>query len=92
MLVCLLFKNINYLLISGNGYLIIFLFTESEDAMARITGANEADDKTPSLEQLNDKIAEEVEKEEAENVSTTEDSISESISAEPSEESFMKAE
>ncbi|NWY63013.1 LNP protein, partial [Chionis minor] len=64
---------------------------ESEEDMAQIIETNEMDDKAPSLEQLNDKLAEEVEKE-AENVSTTEDSISESISAEPSEESLMKAE
>ncbi|NWQ98785.1 LNP protein, partial [Burhinus bistriatus] len=65
---------------------------ESEEDMAQITDTNETDDKPPSLEQLNDRLAEEVEKEEAENISTTEDSISESISAEPSEESLMKAE
>ncbi|XP_071418107.1 endoplasmic reticulum junction formation protein lunapark [Pithys albifrons albifrons] len=62
---------------------------ESEEDVAQIT---ETDDKTPSSEQLNDKLAEEVEKEEAENISTTEDSISESISAEESEESLIKAE
>ncbi|NXG72339.1 LNP protein, partial [Baryphthengus martii] len=66
---------------------------ESEEDMAQIVETNETDDKAPSPEQLNDKLAEEVEEEEAaENVSTTEDSISESISAEQSEESLMKAE
>ncbi|NXH12714.1 LNP protein, partial [Bucco capensis] len=63
---------------------------ESEEDVAQIVEANETDDRTPSPEQLN-KLAEEIEKE-AENVSTTEDSISESISAEQSEESLMKAE
>ncbi|XP_074001316.1 endoplasmic reticulum junction formation protein lunapark isoform X1 [Numenius arquata] len=66
------------------------LTEESEEDMAQIVETNETDDKAPSPEQLNDKLAEEVE--EAENISTTEDSISESISAEPSEESLMKAE
>ncbi|NXT51071.1 LNP protein, partial [Pluvianellus socialis] len=65
---------------------------ESEEDMAQIIETNEMDDKAPNLEQLNDKLAEEVEKEEAENLSTTEDSISESVSAEPSEESLTKAE
>ncbi|NXT75240.1 LNP protein, partial [Zapornia atra] len=65
---------------------------ESEEDTAQVTETDEMHDKTPSPEQLNDKIAEEVEKEEAENVSTTEDSISESLSAEQSEESLMKAE
>ncbi|XP_063197777.1 endoplasmic reticulum junction formation protein lunapark isoform X1 [Chroicocephalus ridibundus] len=65
---------------------------ESEEDTARIVETNETDDKAPSPEQLNDKLAEEVEKEEAENISTTEDSISESIPAEPSEEFLMKAE
>ncbi|KAM6200224.1 endoplasmic reticulum junction formation protein lunapark isoform 2-T2 [Sarcoramphus papa] len=63
---------------------------ESEEDMAQIIETNETDDKAPSPEQLN-KLAEEVEKE-AENVSTTEDSISESISPEQSEESLRKAE
>ncbi|XP_054030216.1 endoplasmic reticulum junction formation protein lunapark isoform X2 [Dryobates pubescens] len=62
---------------------------ESEEDTAQIE-ANETD-KTSSPEQLNDKLAEEVEKE-AENISTSEDSVSESISAEQSEESLMKAE
>ncbi|NXL99296.1 LNP protein, partial [Tyrannus savana] len=65
---------------------------ESEDDAAQIIETNETDDKTPSSEQLNDKLAEEIEKEAAENISTTEDSISESISAEQNEESLMKAE
>ncbi|KAM7096272.1 endoplasmic reticulum junction formation protein lunapark isoform 2-T5 [Ciconia maguari] len=65
--------------------------TEESEDMAQIVETNEADDKAPSPEQLSDKLAEEVEKE-AENISTTEDSISESISAEQSEESLMKAE
>ncbi|XP_068263542.1 endoplasmic reticulum junction formation protein lunapark isoform X2 [Nyctibius grandis] len=65
---------------------------ESEEDVAQIVETNETDDKAPSPEQLNDKIAEEVGKEESENVSTTEDSISESISAEQSEESLVKAE
>ncbi|NXU54652.1 LNP protein, partial [Turnix velox] len=62
-----------------------------EDAVQTVK-ASEKGDKAPSVEQLNDKLAEEAEKEETENVSTTEDSISESLSAEPSEESSMKAE
>ncbi|NXX82213.1 LNP protein, partial [Urocolius indicus] len=62
---------------------------ESEEDIAQIVETNEMDDKAPSPEQLNDKPAEEVEKEE-ENISTTEDSISESISATQSEESLMK--
>ncbi|NWS93891.1 LNP protein, partial [Mionectes macconnelli] len=66
--------------------------TEESDDVAQIVETNERDDKTPNSEQLNDKLAEEIEKEEAENISTTEDSISESISAEQSEESLMKAE
>ncbi|XP_008934077.1 PREDICTED: protein lunapark [Merops nubicus] len=65
---------------------------EPEEDAAQIAETNVTDDKAPSTEQLNDKLAEEVEKEAAENVSTTEDSISESISAEQSEESLMKAE
>ncbi|NWR93185.1 LNP protein, partial [Furnarius figulus] len=65
---------------------------ESEEDTAQIIESNGTDDKTPSSEQLNDKLAEEVEKEESENLSTTEDSISESVSAEQSEESLMKAE
>ncbi|NXT38685.1 LNP protein, partial [Pelecanoides urinatrix] len=65
---------------------------DSEEDSAQIVETNETDDKAPSPVQLNDKLAEEVEKEEAENISTTEDSISESISAEQSEESLMKAE
>jgi len=60
--------------------------------MAQIVETNETGDKTPSHEQLNDKLVEEVEKEETENVSTTEDSISESLSAEQNEESLTKAE
>ncbi|NXD75813.1 LNP protein, partial [Halcyon senegalensis] len=63
---------------------------ESEDT-AQIVETNETDDKAPSPEQLNDKLAEEVEAA-AEDISTTEDSISESISAEQSEESLKKAE
>ncbi|KAM6349342.1 endoplasmic reticulum junction formation protein lunapark isoform 6-T12 [Alca torda] len=65
---------------------------ESEEDTAQMVEANETDDKAPSPEQLSDKLAEEVEKEEAENISTTEDSISESIPAEPSEEFSMKTE
>lgn len=65
---------------------------DSEEDSAQLVETNETDDKAPSSAQLNDKLAEEVEKEEAENISTTEDSISESISAEQSEESLMKAE
>ncbi|XP_054686329.1 endoplasmic reticulum junction formation protein lunapark isoform X3 [Grus americana] len=61
---------------------------ESEEDTAQVMETNETHDKAPSPEQLNNKLAEEVEKEEAENVSTTEDSIS----AEQSEESVMKAE
>lgn len=88
----LLFKDISCLLISGNGYSVIFLFTESEDDVAQIVETNDTDDKAPSSEHLNDELAEEVEKEEAENISTTEESISESASAEQSEESLIKAE
>lgn len=87
----LLFKNISCLLISGNGYSVIFLFTESEDDVAQIVETNDTDDKAPSPEHLNDKLAEEVEKE-AENISTSEETISESASAEQSEESLIKAE
>ncbi|NXB21150.1 LNP protein, partial [Rhagologus leucostigma] len=65
---------------------------ESEDDVAQIIETNDTDDKAPSSEQLNDKLAEEVEKEEAENISTTEETISESASAEQSEESLIKAE
>ncbi|NXA13461.1 LNP protein, partial [Sapayoa aenigma] len=65
---------------------------ETEEDVAQIIETNETDDKAPSSEQIDDKLAEEVGKEEAENISTTEDSISESISAEQSEESLMKAE
>lgn len=85
-------RNISYIFISENGYLIIFLFTESEEPSQSIE-TNETDDKALSAEQLNDGPAEEVEKEVAENVSTTEDSISDSaISTEQSEESLVKAE
>ncbi|XP_054236952.1 endoplasmic reticulum junction formation protein lunapark [Indicator indicator] len=63
---------------------------EPEEDTAQIIEANETD-KAPSPEQLNDKLAEEVEKE-AENISTTEDSLSESVSAGQSEESLMKTE
>lgn len=86
----LLFKNISCLLIFGNGYFVIFLFTEPED-VAELVEANDTDDKVLSSEHLNDKLAEEVEKE-AENISTTEEAISESVSAEQSEESLIKAE
>uniref|UniRef100_A0A8C5UNF1 Endoplasmic reticulum junction formation protein lunapark n=1 Tax=Malurus cyaneus samueli TaxID=2593467 RepID=A0A8C5UNF1_9PASS len=65
---------------------------ESEDDVAQIVETNETDDKAPNSEHLNDTIAEEVEKEEAENISTTEETISESTSAEQSEESLIKAE
>ncbi|NWW73955.1 LNP protein, partial [Climacteris rufus] len=65
---------------------------ESEDDVAQIVETNEADDKGSSSEHLNDKLAEEVEKEEAENISTTEETILESTSAEQSEESLIKAE
>lgn len=88
----LLFKNIRYLFISRNGNFIIFLFTESEKDTTQIVETNETDDKASSAEQLNDKLAEEAEKEAAENISTTEDSISKSISAEQSEESLTKTE
>ncbi|XP_052647309.1 endoplasmic reticulum junction formation protein lunapark isoform X1 [Harpia harpyja] len=65
---------------------------DSEEDTAQIVETNETDNKALSPEQLNDKLAEEVEKEAAENISTTEDTISESISAEQSEESLVKAE
>ncbi|XP_030807989.1 endoplasmic reticulum junction formation protein lunapark isoform X1 [Camarhynchus parvulus] len=64
---------------------------ESEDDGAQLVETNDTDDKAPSSEHLNDKLAEEVEKE-AENISTTEEAISESASAEQSEESLIKAE
>ncbi|XP_053803960.1 endoplasmic reticulum junction formation protein lunapark isoform X2 [Vidua chalybeata] len=64
---------------------------ESEDDVAQLVEANDTDDTAPSSEHLNDKLAEEVEKE-AENISTTEEAISESASAEQSEESLIKAE
>lgn len=61
--------------------------------MAQQIETNETNEKAPSAEQLNDSLVEEVEKEAAENVSTTEDSISDSaISTEQSEESLVKAE
>lgn len=61
--------------------------------MAQLTETNETDEKTPNAEQLNDSLVEEAEKEAAENVSTTEDSVSDSaISTEQSEESLVKAE
>ncbi|NWS45114.1 LNP protein, partial [Probosciger aterrimus] len=65
---------------------------ESEEDTAQIVETNDTEDKAPSAEQLNDKLVEKAEKEEAENISTTEDSISESISAEQSEDSLMKTE
>ncbi|NWT23946.1 LNP protein, partial [Cardinalis cardinalis] len=65
---------------------------ESEDDGAHLVETNDTDDKAPSSEHVNDKLAEEVEKEEAENISTTEEAISESASAEQSEESLIKAE
>uniref|UniRef100_A0A8C5JF86 Endoplasmic reticulum junction formation protein lunapark n=1 Tax=Junco hyemalis TaxID=40217 RepID=A0A8C5JF86_JUNHY len=65
---------------------------ESEDDGVRLVETNDTDDKAPSSEHLNDQLAEEVEKEEAENISTTEEAISEYTSAEQSEESLIKAE
>ncbi|NXK58292.1 LNP protein, partial [Sylvietta virens] len=65
---------------------------ESEDDVAQLVETNNTDDKAPSSEHLNDKLAEEVEKEEAENMSATEEAISESPSAEQNEESLIKAE
>ncbi|XP_039552619.1 endoplasmic reticulum junction formation protein lunapark isoform X1 [Passer montanus] len=65
---------------------------ESEDDGAQLVETNDTDDKAPSSEHLNDKLAEEVEKEEAEDISTSEEAISESASAEQSEESLIKAE
>uniref|UniRef100_A0A8C3R3T3 Endoplasmic reticulum junction formation protein lunapark n=1 Tax=Cyanoderma ruficeps TaxID=181631 RepID=A0A8C3R3T3_9PASS len=65
---------------------------ESEDDVAQLVETNGTDDKTPSSEHLNDKLDEEVEKEEAENIAATEEAISESASAEQSEESLIKAE
>ncbi|NWU01971.1 LNP protein, partial [Urocynchramus pylzowi] len=65
---------------------------ESEDDGAQIVETNDTDDKAPISEHLNDKLAEEVEKEAAESISTTEEAISESTSAEQSEESLIKAE
>ncbi|NXB39303.1 LNP protein, partial [Eulacestoma nigropectus] len=65
---------------------------ESEDDVAQTIETNDTDDKAPNSEHLNDKLAEEVEKEEAENISTTEETVAESASAEQSEESLIKAE
>lgn len=65
---------------------------ESEDDVAQLVETNNTDDKAPSSEHLNDKLAEEVEKEETENISATEEAISESPSAEQNEESLIKAE
>lgn len=65
--------------------------TESEDDVNQLVETNDTDDKAPSSEHLNDKLAEEVEKE-AENISATEEAISESTSAEQSEEPLIKAE
>ncbi|KAM4897347.1 endoplasmic reticulum junction formation protein lunapark isoform 1-T2 [Sylvia borin] len=65
---------------------------ESGDDVTELIETNDTDDKAPSSEHLNDKLAEEVEKEEAENISATEEAISESASAEQNEESLIKAE
>ncbi|NWY48196.1 LNP protein, partial [Sylvia atricapilla] len=65
---------------------------ESGDDVTELIETNDTDDKAPSSEHLNDKLAEEVEKEEAENISATEEAILESASAEQSEESLIKAE
>ncbi|NXR50300.1 LNP protein, partial [Hippolais icterina] len=65
---------------------------ESEDDVAQLVETNDTDDKAPSSEHLNDKLAEEVEKEEAENISATEEAVSESTSPEQNEESLIKAE
>ncbi|NXQ33019.1 LNP protein, partial [Alaudala cheleensis] len=65
---------------------------ESEDDVAQLVETNDTDDKAPSSEHLNDKLAEEVEKEEPESISATEEAVSESTSAEQSEESLIKAE
>ncbi|XP_062354107.1 endoplasmic reticulum junction formation protein lunapark [Cinclus cinclus] len=65
---------------------------ESEDDVDQLVETNDTDDKAPNSEHLNDKLAEEVGKEEAENVSATEEAISESASAEQSEEPLLKAE
>ncbi|NXT13712.1 LNP protein, partial [Prunella fulvescens] len=65
---------------------------ESEDDGAQLVETNDTDDKAPSSEHLNDKLDEEVEQDEAENISTTEEAISESPSAEQNEESLIKAE
>ncbi|NWZ64587.1 LNP protein, partial [Acrocephalus arundinaceus] len=64
---------------------------ESEDDVAQLVETNGTDDKAPSSEHLNDKLAEEVEKE-AENISATEEAVSESTSPEQNEESLIKAE
>ncbi|NXT64758.1 LNP protein, partial [Chaetops frenatus] len=65
---------------------------ESEDDVAQLVETNDTDNKTPGSEHLNDKLPEEVEKEEAENISTAEEAISESTSAEQNEEPLIKAE
>ncbi|XP_063256548.1 endoplasmic reticulum junction formation protein lunapark isoform X2 [Prinia subflava] len=64
---------------------------ESEDDVVQLVETNGTDDKAPNSEHLNDELAEEVEKE-AENISATEEAISESTSAERSEGSLIKAE
>ncbi|NXH47777.1 LNP protein, partial [Dicaeum eximium] len=61
---------------------------ESEDDEAQLIETNDTEDKAPSTEHLNDKLAEE--EAAAENISTTEEAISEST--EQNEESFIKAE
>ncbi|XP_031455299.1 endoplasmic reticulum junction formation protein lunapark isoform X2 [Phasianus colchicus] len=67
--------------------------TEESEEAAQLIETNETDEKAPSAEQLNDSLVEETEKEAAENISTTEDSVSDSaISTEQSEESLVKAE
>ncbi|KAM9189432.1 endoplasmic reticulum junction formation protein lunapark isoform 3-T3 [Mergus octosetaceus] len=67
--------------------------TEESEEPSQSIETNETDDKALSAEQLDDGLAEEVEKEVPENVSTTEDSVSDSaISTEQSEESLVKAE
>lgn len=65
---------------------------ESEDDGDQLVETKGTEDKAPSSEHLNDKLAEEVEKEAAENISATEEAISESTSAEQSEEPLIKAE
>ncbi|XP_068804621.1 endoplasmic reticulum junction formation protein lunapark isoform X4 [Struthio camelus] len=66
---------------------------ESEEETAQIIETKQIDNQAPSPEQLNDKLAEEAEKEEAENeMEFSAVETDSALSAEQSEESLMKAE